>query len=59
MYVETDTRGQVIIQDLTTSEASFIQNCICTYLASQTLDKRTDAFFKNLKQQLDTCTKNG
>ncbi len=57
MYVESDSRNRTIIQDLTSSETSFIQECICSYLSgSQTFDTPKVEFLTDLKKQLETNT---
>ena len=42
MYVEKDTSGKIIIQDITPEEASYMVDCICSYLAGKPLSGRTD-----------------
>ena len=42
MYVEKDTSGKIIIQDITSEEACYMTNCISSYLANRPLDGRTD-----------------
>ena len=57
MYVESDSHGRTIIQDLTPTESSFIQDCISYYLSdSCSYDKKKGDFLRNLQQQLQTNT---
>lgn len=43
MYVEKDKNGQIIIQDISPEDASYLDDCICSYLAGKPLGGRTDA----------------
>lgn len=43
MYVEKDTSGRIIIQDMTPEDASYMVDCICSYLAGKSLSGRTDS----------------
>lgn len=57
MYVESDSQNRIIIQDVSLQEASFIKECVCSYLSQpQSLDRHVYAFLNNLKEQLDTNT---
>ena len=33
MYVEKDKNGQIIIQDISPEDASYLDDCICSYLS--------------------------
>lgn len=61
MYVESDSYGRTIIQDLTGLEASFIHECVTSYLADKKpLDRTSEHVFLNdLKKQLETNKANG
>lgn len=55
MYVEKDLRGQIIIQNISPSEAEILDDCFCSYLAAKTDGKRSDAekAIVNLKRELE------
>lgn len=57
MYVESDYRNRIIIQDITQIEASFICECIDSYLSgsSEYISTR-DTFLLILQQQLESNT---
>lgn len=42
MYVEKDNTGRIIIQDISGQEASYLDDCICSYLAGKPANNRTD-----------------
>lgn len=42
MYVEKDTSGRVIIQDINPEEAGQLVDCIRSYLSTRPLEGRTD-----------------
>lgn len=42
MYVEKDSTGKIIIQGINPEEASYMVDCICSYLARKPLSGRTD-----------------
>lgn len=43
MYVEKDKNGQIIIQDISPEDASYLDDCICSYLSGKPSNSRTDA----------------
>lgn len=43
MYVEKDNTGRIIIQDISPEDASYLNDCICSYLSGKPLSSRTDA----------------
>lgn len=55
MYVEKDQRGQIIIQNISPSEAEILDDCFCSYLAAKTKEKRSDAekAIVKLKRELE------
>lgn len=57
MYVESDSHGRTIIQDLTPQETSFIRECICYYLSdSCSYNNNVRDFLRDLDKQLKTNT---
>lgn len=55
MYVEKDNTGRIIIQDISSQEASYLDDCICSYLAGKSANNRTDIDKKmvKLKRELE------
>ena len=55
MYVEKDSTGKIIIQEIASGEAEILDDCFCTYLAGKPVKGRTDAekVISNLKRQLE------
>lgn len=55
MYVEKDKNGQIIIQDISTEEASYLDDCICSYLTGRPAKDRThiDRVMIGLKKELE------
>ena len=51
MYIETDSNGKIIIQDISQEEA----DCLCTYLATKPIDQRSsvDRIVMDMKRQLE------
>ena len=39
MYIETDSNGKIIIQDISQEEAVILDDCLCTYLATKPIDQ--------------------
>ena len=55
MYVEKDLHGQIIIQNISLSEAKILDDCFCSYLADKTKEKRTEKekVIVKLKRELE------
>lgn len=55
MYVEKDKNGRIIIQDISSQEASYLDDCICSYLSVKPANNRTDVDKKmiQLKRELE------
>lgn len=55
MYAEKDNTGRIIIQDISAEEASYLDDCICTYLAEKPTKERTlvDKKMMKLKNELE------
>ncbi|WP_199652989.1 hypothetical protein [Parabacteroides sp. AM08-6] len=55
MYVEKDSIGKIIIQDISPAEAEILDDCICSYLSGKPANTRTvaDKVIINLKRQLE------
>lgn len=43
MCVEKDNTGRIIIQDISPEDASYLDDCICSYLSGKPMNSRTDA----------------
>ena len=41
MYIETDSNGKIIIQDISQEEAIILDDCLYTYLATKPIDQRS------------------
>ena len=56
MYAEKDKDGNIIIQQITEEEASWLDDAICCYLTGKQACDRTDIDKKmmSLKRQLET-----
>ena len=54
MYIETDSNGKIIIQDISQEEAVILDDCLCTYLAKP-IDQRSsvDRIVMDMKRQLE------
>jgi len=55
MYVEKDTTGQIIIQDISLLEAEILDDCICTYLALPSGQKGTVVERTMQKLKVELC----
>ena len=55
MYIETDSNGKIIIQDISQEEAVILDDCLCTYLATKPIDQRSsvDRIVMDMKRQLE------
>lgn len=55
MYVEKDLHGQIIIQNISPSEAEILDDCFCSYLAGKTKGERTETekVIVKLKRELE------
>lgn len=55
MYIETDSKGKIIIQDISQEEAAVLDDCLCTYLATKPIDQRSnvDRIAVDMKKQLE------
>lgn len=54
MYVEKDSSGRIIIQDISHKEAEILDDCICTYLVGPVNDRsETDFTLIKLKKELE------
>lgn len=55
MYAEKDKDGKIIIQQITSEEASWLDDAICCYLTGKPVKGRKDIDRKmiNLKRQLE------
>lgn len=55
MYVERDSKGRIIIQDLSEGEATILDDCLITYLSTKPIDERdqVDRVVIDLKRQLE------
>ena len=55
MYIETDSNGKIIIQDISQEEAIILDDCLYTYLATKPIDQRSsvDRIVMDMKRQLE------
>ena len=55
MYIETDSNGKIIIQDISQEEAVILDDCLCTNLATKPIDQRSsvDRIVMDMKRQLE------
>ena len=53
MYIETDSNGKIIIQDISQEEAVILDDCL--YLATKPIDQRSsvDRIVMDMKRQLE------